>query len=207
MLARLHKVNPAINAVVRVLEARHAPRPRPPTPPAPAATRCRRCTACRSRPRSTWTRPAADRQRRGRLQGLRRQGRQPGRRQPQAGRRHHHRPHQRAGLLDAHLHRQRAPRPHAEPLGSDGDAGRLERRRRRGDRDRHRRDRATATTSAARCASRPTATAWSACARATAASPPTTPARQRARPIGGRADGGAGPADPHGARCARSRSR
>ena len=39
---------------------------------------------------------------------------------------------------------------------------------------------ATATTSAARCASRPTATAWSACARGSAASPPSIPARRLA---------------------------
>ncbi len=58
VLGRLHKVNPAINAVVRVLEERRAPLPRRPTPPARAAMRCRRCTACRSRSRSTSTSPA-----------------------------------------------------------------------------------------------------------------------------------------------------
>jgi amidase len=54
-------------------------------------------------------------------------GGQPSRRQPEACRRHHRRPHQRAGLLDAHLHRQRAAWPDAQPARSGGDAGRLER--------------------------------------------------------------------------------
>jgi amidase len=58
VLGRLHKVNPAINAVVRVCERKRAPKPRPPTPPVRAAMLCRRCTACRSPPRSTSTRRA-----------------------------------------------------------------------------------------------------------------------------------------------------
>ena len=84
----------------------------------------------------------ADRQRRHPAQGLHRQGRQSGRRQPAARRRDHRRPHQCAGLLDAHLQRQRAPWPHAQSARSDGDAGRFERRRGCGDRGRHRPDRA-----------------------------------------------------------------
>jgi Asp-tRNA(Asn)/Glu-tRNA(Gln) amidotransferase A subunit family amidase len=48
VLARLHKVNPAINAVVRVLkdEARAAAETAD-AARARAATPCRRCTACR----------------------------------------------------------------------------------------------------------------------------------------------------------------
>ena len=83
----------------------------------------------------------ADRQRRGPAEGLHRQGGQPGRRQPQARRRDHRRPHQCAGLLHAHLHRQRPARPHLQSARPDGDAGRLERRRGCGDGDRHRRHR------------------------------------------------------------------
>ena len=83
----------------------------------------------------------ADRQRRGPAKRLHRQGGQPGRRQPQARRRDHRRSHQCAGLLHAHLHRQRPARLHLQPARPDGDARRLERRRGCGDGDRHRRHR------------------------------------------------------------------
>jgi hypothetical protein len=43
---------------------------------------------------------------------------------------HRHRPHQCAGLLDAHLQRQRPARPHAQPAGPGDHARRLQRRRR-----------------------------------------------------------------------------
>ena len=144
----------------------------------------------------------ADRQRRGAAQGLHRHRGQPGGRQPQACRRHHRRPHQCAGLLDAHLLGQRPARPDATIRAT----GRVSRPAARAAAPALPRPPASApsrmaTTSAARCASRPIATAWSACAPASAASPRSIPARRVRSPAHRRRpDGGAGPAHPVGAR-------
>ena len=203
VLARLHKVNPAVNAVVRVLEEEartvadtaDAARARgdalPPLHGVPVTTKVNIDQAGLPTDNGVV-----------RAQGPHRQGGQPGRRQSQARRRHHRRPHQCTGLLHARLHRQRAARPHAQPARSVGDAGRLEWRRGGCDRDRHRRRSPTPTISAARCASRPTATAWSACAPALAASPPSIRVRLTGPADHAVADGGPGPSHTHGARCA-----
>ena len=68
------------------------------------------------------------------------------------------------------------------PLDPTRDAGRLERRRGRGDRHRHRRRSRMATTSAARSAFPPIATAWSACAPGFGRIPSLNP--RRAAPAG-----------------------
>ena len=86
-------------------------------------------------------RGARHHQRRGGVQGSHRASRQSAGGELAQGRRDHHRPHQRAAVQRAVLHRQCALRTHAQSLGCRPHAGRIKRRRRRRGGDRHRRPR------------------------------------------------------------------
>ena len=142
----MHKVNPALNAVVVDL-GDDALRAAEAADVALAKSKGQgnasdRCTACQSRSRSTSTsraRPIRTASRPSRT--ISRPGDSPGDGQSQESRRDRHRPDQHARILAARLHRQPAARADAQPVGSGDHLRRVLGWRRRVDRRRHRRHR------------------------------------------------------------------